>query len=114
MNTYPKVNRPNLEKLHPPPFLGTTSSMMETLGLKSPKHPQEVRPPTPPIAPSATKLNNSYFPEPKQSRARRFVGLIKQMKEETPMLYRILLVCLIGLAIPFIIPALGALPLIFV
>lgn len=110
INTYPKVKKPDL----PPLILPSTSTMTKEKGCQFPEHPWA--PVIPPPAPSITKLNPTYTEDIISSvvvpsnRGKRIINWLKELKNNLPMVYRILIVVLIGLAIPIILPALGALP----
>ena len=107
MNTYPKVKKPDL----PPLILPDLSLTKADKELKS--HQPQLQP----NPPSITRLNPIYTEDIISSvgvvpsnRGKRVLNWLSEMKHRLPTLYKILIIILIGIAIPIILPALGALP----
>lgn len=102
-STYPKVEKPSLTPLINPTLLSREGKESQFL-----KHL------SPPVAPSITKLNPTFYKETPctitPTKGARIIEHLKDIKQHLPSLWKIIIVVLLGLAIPLVLPAVGILP----
>jgi hypothetical protein len=111
----PKITAPVLEKEQNIPSPSNPAEVASVHQVSTPVHPfpkqEHLQVLTKCMEPSSIHLHPAYNPESikKMTKGDRFIHYLKDIKKNLPSLWKVLIVVLIGLLVPVILPALGAL-----